>query len=117
MRKLTWIWGLLGLVSFLTSSFLIIWDFFELAVIAMRLILPFLNLLRLVYGYDTFLDDNWMEISLLQGRCKDFEVAREPTAGSYLWVLLQVPMEGEVLIAYVHFKLITGQGAVDAAQD
>ena len=56
-----------------------------------------------------------MEISLLQGSCKDFEVAREPTAGSHLWILLEVPMNGEVLIAYVHFKLIAGQGAVNAA--
>lgn len=58
-----------------------------------------------------------MEISLLQGDCEDFEVAREPTAGSHLWILLEVPMNGEVLIAYVHFKLIAGQGAVNAAQN
>jgi hypothetical protein len=58
-----------------------------------------------------------MEISLLQGGCEDFEVAGEPTAGPHLWILLEVPMNGEVLIAYVHFKLIPGQGAVNAAQN
>jgi hypothetical protein len=67
------------------------------------LILPFLDLLSLVNRYDTFFDDNRMEISLLQGRCKDFEIAREPTAGSHLWILLEVSMNGEILIAYVHF--------------
>lgn len=59
MRELTWVWRWLGLFSFLTSSFVIIRDFFELAEVAMcRLILPFLDLLRLVNGYDTFIDDN-----------------------------------------------------------
>jgi hypothetical protein len=54
MRELTWVWGRLGL-----SSFVIIGDFFKLAVVAMcRLILPFLDLLRLVNGYNTFIDDN-----------------------------------------------------------